>query len=473
MEMLVIIAAILFLLKIPEVSEGYFHTNNLVRKSDHHSTSEEFLRHKEEYEKIDEKWDLGRIGQEVSIMRSQMRSVLQMIELQAVDLQNLRDKAITPSPIVQTDITWKNHILIGRRYWRKIRKELRSIRECSCRPTRSTVSDAVVESGKSEVFQNITTEKRIFLETDEKDISSSSGGGGGSDRVDDGNINTHETGRNLGSSDVFEPPNSTDKSNQSMTKVTSTETNQLPNPTTENPESKREKNKTIPFNPSTSVDDTLESYDVEIDLTSGIVHGKLAPGLTWLLHPSWPKKRKSDWTSQCALQSVLKLSFSPPKRNVQDLGPRKTGLERRKLLIDLWFQKPHKWIFNLGDSSSNDGLSGDGSTQENDCEAEGYGDTFNVYKSDKARDPFKKILYQKKGFLKHRVTFIVSDQSLFWNNHDGIINILNDSTLFALNDQPDSQGQVNSDIYLALNRVISGDYRNGHGLCRAALKWLL
>lgn len=258
--MLVIIVAIL--LKIPEVSEGYFHTNNLVRKSDHHSTSEEFLRHKEEYEKIDEKWDLGRIGQDVSVMRSQMRSVLQMIELQAVALQNLRDIAIIPSPIVQTDISWKNHILIGRRYWRKIRKELRSIRECSCRPTRSTVSDAVVERGKSEVFENITTEKQIFLETDEKDISSSGGGGGGSDRVDDGNINTHETGRNLGSSDVFEPPNSTDKLNQSMAKVTSTETNQLPNPTTETPESKREKNKTIAFNSSTSVDDTLGRYSI-------------------------------------------------------------------------------------------------------------------------------------------------------------------------------------------------------------------
>lgn len=458
MEMLIIIMMSVFLMRFPKVNGEYSYSNNFIQKDDRHTGSKEFTIYKAmAHKENDEKLGVERIGQEISILRSQMRSMLQMVELQAVLLQTFKDQTI-PNSILQFDTRLKDHMLDERRYWRKIRKEVRRIYKCSCHPGSSTESNTKVEVEK-EVLGNFAAENRIFSEINEKDVDRSSNGGSSGDDehvIDEDNSSSSRNSsiqnvrKRLGSSNVIELPGST--------KIL---------------ENKIRNNATLSLKDMPSLDDNLESYDVEIDLTTGIVHGKSTAGLTWLLHPSLPKKRKSNLLSECRLQSVMKLSFSPPTKKNEDLKSQKdTRPKRRKLLIDLWLQKPHNWIFNLGDSSSNDGLSGDGSTQQNDCEAEGHGDTFTVYKSDKVEDPFDKIAYRKKGFLKHRVTFIVSDQSLFWNNHNGNTNILNDTTLFALNEQPDSQGPVNSDIYLALNRVISGNYRNGHGLCKASLKWL-
>jgi hypothetical protein len=45
----------------------------------------------------------------------------------------------------------------------------------------------------------------------------------------------------------------------------------------------------------------------------------------------------------CAMQALMKLSFKK--------GAKRSG----KVLIDMWFDKPSDWVFNIGDSKSNDG----------------------------------------------------------------------------------------------------------------------
>ena len=117
-------------------------------------------------------------------------------------------------------------------------------------------------------------------------------------------------------------------------------------------------------------------------------------------------------------------------------------------------------------------LAGDGTTQVNDSEIDGFGTTFSVYGSDKSQDPWKKRLYGKDEFIKQRLSVVIADQLVVWNNFAGNFDFMRDPTLFALRGQSDDQGSVNYDIYLGLNRVIGGTYRNGRGLCTVAVKWL-
>ncbi|XP_046555258.1 uncharacterized protein LOC124264551 [Haliotis rubra] len=198
-----------------------------------------------------------------------------------------------------------------------------------------------------------------------------------------------------------------------------------------------------------------ESYDVFVNLESGKVWGNHSD-VIWLHPPS------EESSSLCSRQGLARLQFRQPSSNQR----------HDKIKIDMWFDSPSGWVFNVGDSKSNDGGSGDGTTQENDCEAQGYGASFSIHGSDKSPNPLKKMLYESRDFITSRVTLIVKDETITWDNHHGNANFLQSPALFALNNQSDSQGPVNRDIYLSLNRVIAGTYRSGRGLCNVALKWL-
>ena len=115
---------------------------------------------------------------------------------------------------------------------------------------------------------------------------------------------------------------------------------------------------------------------------------------------------------------------------------------------------------------------GDGTVQENDSEAQGYGTAFAVYASDKHPNGRQKLLKMYNNFIFESLTLEVSDQAIAWDNHRGKAGRVVDSSLFALAGQPDNQGSVNYDVYLGLNRVIDGNYRYGYGLCRVVARWL-
>ena len=110
--------------------------------------------------------------------------------------------------------------------------------------------------------------------------------------------------------------------------------------------------------------------------------------------------------------------------------------------------------------------------QENDSEVQGYGTTFAVYGSDKHPNGRQKLLRLYNDFIIDNLTLVVSDQTVLWNNHHGNAGSMEHFSLFALSGQSDSQGEVNYDLFLGLNRVIAGNYRQGHGLCRLSARWL-
>ncbi|KAK6172094.1 hypothetical protein SNE40_018049 [Patella caerulea] len=197
-------------------------------------------------------------------------------------------------------------------------------------------------------------------------------------------------------------------------------------------------------------------YDLEIDLTSGQYHGNHF-AITWISNLT------RGLSEKCGLQGVVELTFPRALANEDQVTA----------MIDMWFDTPTAWVFNIGDSKSNDGFSGDGQTQQNDCEVEGYGSTFTVHGSDKARDPLNKILNIEDDFLNKTASFLVTNEELAWRGQgESSYRGMKDESLFALKGQSDNQGPVNYDIYVGMNRVIGGNYRQGRGLCWIGFKWL-
>lgn len=79
-------------------------------------------------------------------------------------------------------------------------------------------------------------------------------------------------------------------------------------------------------------------------------------------------------------------------------------------------------------------------------------------------------LYSRKNFITHNVTINVADELVTADNTKEYIYI-NTFKTFNLNGQPDSEGPVNYDVYMGMNRVISSNYRKGTGLCRVKITW--
>jgi hypothetical protein len=164
----------------------------------------------------------------------------------------------------------------------------------------------------------------------------------------------------------------------------------------------------------------------------------------------------------CATQGVLKLA----------LASAAVDANRRRVLIDFFFTNPTNWVFNLGDSITNDGYAGDSSTQRYDAEVQGVARVLNGYLSDVGGSgPAFHIL----DLFSSRLTLVVGDGYISWLPDDNnLINYYQNPGFFALNGQDDSgsPGGTNYDLYLGLNRVINGNYRSGTGLCKVGIKFL-
>ncbi|XP_076460508.1 uncharacterized protein LOC143293495 [Babylonia areolata] len=291
-----------------------------------------------------------------------------------------------------------------------------------------------------------------------------------------------------------------------------------------------------PTSPEPAPDGSTLSMDtkkgpLKVDFLTGHIQNDGMSGVTWIVRPSKPgipqrprpRSRRSAGLSvsprippgpetlDCDMQAVIKFTFTPPEnpdkassrqsrirgyhrsrryqwdeskkeeKEEEDEEEEKEeegrgGEGRRKLVLNLEFRRPEGWVFNLGDSAANNGFSGDGYVQENDCEAQGHGTKFAVYASDKHPDGREKLLRLDEDFLADsvsNVTLVVSDESLRWDNHHGNAGSLEQHpSLFALSGQSDEQGSVNYDVFLGVNRVIDGHYRSGTGLCRMSAEWV-
>jgi hypothetical protein len=125
---------------------------------------------------------------------------------------------------------------------------------------------------------------------------------------------------------------------------------------------------------------------------------------------------------------------------------------------------------NIGDSRTNDSGGGDSGTQSNDAEInigndEGHGTDLYIFGKDGTPTPGN-LLECVPGFVANGVVarLTIGNQHISWTNNRGKCGSLSSPQLFALAGQPDSEGQVNYEIYAAFNRVIAGPRRFGSGV---------
>lgn len=128
---------------------------------------------------------------------------------------------------------------------------------------------------------------------------------------------------------------------------------------------------------------------------------------------------------------------------------------------------PTGFTLNIGDSPSNNGGGGDAATQERDAELQVQDEVLSVYTNDLGATiagstrMAQSMMRLNDGGLK--VT--IADKFVCWGNAYSELNFKTApptaDLLFALSGQPDSEGPVNYDIYIGLNRVIFGAPANG------------
>jgi hypothetical protein len=197
------------------------------------------------------------------------------------------------------------------------------------------------------------------------------------------------------------------------------------------------------------------SGPLEIDLRLGTSTG-FTPGVSWVsqLTPG------TGGECECKYQGVLKLAFLP------------TARERAQ--IDLTFEKSEGWTFNLGDSQTNNGYSGDANTQANDAEVHSINNNLYFYGRDNPSGGSYGELHIEPNFVgvQPYTTLTLNAKDELLESDNGFHQYdLNSYKLFQLNSQPDSGG-VNNDQYLGMNRVISPSRsRVGRGLCKVRVQF--
>jgi hypothetical protein len=162
----------------------------------------------------------------------------------------------------------------------------------------------------------------------------------------------------------------------------------------------------------------------------------------------------------CSTRGILKIA----------LASAETDPSRRRVSVDLFFQNPKNFVFNLGDSSYNQGSAGSESTQSHDAEVQGFGTTFsgNLSESDNHKQAFKIA-----NLYKYHLNLIVGDGEAIWiPDNINKINYYYNSNFFALNGQADTKGPINDDLYLGVNQALTGTDRVGSGLCKVGIKFL-
>ncbi|MGM0601256.1 MAG: hypothetical protein ACQETH_15710 [Candidatus Rifleibacteriota bacterium] len=153
------------------------------------------------------------------------------------------------------------------------------------------------------------------------------------------------------------------------------------------------------------------------------------------------------------------------------LDPAKTEFTKARIELESG-EKLEGHILNIGDSSTNNGFAGDGATQSRDSEVQIVDGNLAIYADDHCPVAEEKKLVTIKDFAKPGavITIEISNNTVSWQSNNGEIESIESPYLFSLAGQSDKEGPVNYDIFVALNRVISGSYRSGTGISKARIK---
>lgn len=137
--------------------------------------------------------------------------------------------------------------------------------------------------------------------------------------------------------------------------------------------------------------------------------------------------------------------------------------------LNVWVQyegDPDGWTLNVGDSVSNDGFGGDsGSSPEGqNAELQILDERLGVYSAATEPSGVDTLVTQQLALKDGGFNVVVGNQALSWGNPYSAMASEDIQDLFFLGANPD-----NLDVYVGLNRVVSGTFRSGCGLRRALL----
>lgn len=207
---------------------------------------------------------------------------------------------------------------------------------------------------------------------------------------------------------------------------------------------------------------------LSIDLNRGTFTGTLE-GVS---HPSF--QAQSSANAKCSYMATLRANFQTLTKCLydwhQDGCVSFPMCGRRMLRIDMFLGDDRKgYMFNVGDSPSNNGWGGDASDTENDAEIFGLYPTLFEFKSDLCHSM---RTTWANGLLApdvKRVTIFVANNYVKITNDKGFEAKDCNRCIFALSGQ-DPNDRANT-LYMAFNRVISGSYRSGTGVCNVNIRW--
>jgi hypothetical protein len=184
------------------------------------------------------------------------------------------------------------------------------------------------------------------------------------------------------------------------------------------------------------------------------------------VHAAVPQSCTVDLvTNTHTCQSVGQISFISAPANGQTMF--KIYLDPAQYttaVFDVSFNsEPTGWTINVGDSRTNNGGGGDANTQSNDSELQLYNQQLAVLGNDNTPGTKQLLIVDNFAAGGTSVSFTIKNNRVDWRNWIGQTGTLNSAYIFALNNQADSQGTRNYDIYAAFNRVVDGNYRSGTG----------
>ncbi|XP_048737902.1 uncharacterized protein LOC125652614 [Ostrea edulis] len=205
---------------------------------------------------------------------------------------------------------------------------------------------------------------------------------------------------------------------------------------------------------------------MSIDLTRGVFTGSVQGVST----PTFTTSPSANM--ECGVMADLTAKFQNVSNCLSDWQQCVSfpTCGQRMLRIDMFLGKRRRgYMFNVGDSPSNDGWGGDYGDTKHDAEIMGYYPRILGYKSDFCKTEKTEWLNTLLAPGVTRVTMFAANNYIRIKNDQGFEMNECHECGFALNGQ-DPNDSANT-LYMAFNNMIRGTHRNGYGVCHVRIRW--
>lgn len=198
----------------------------------------------------------------------------------------------------------------------------------------------------------------------------------------------------------------------------------------------------------------IDDNFVHINLRNGVVRG-YSPYIEFIQSPL------SVPGNGCNKQVVLKIKFSGKYHGAKFL---------------LKYKEPPKfWTVDISDSPTGDGYGGDHGTTSNMAETQIHNKQLRIYGNDlpghlDASSNGGLLIRTVDNFVKRgsRAKIDISNERVEWKSGK-YKDFLESRFLYTLAGQEPLYGIRDDYVYVGLNRVVAGNFRNGSGLCEVTI----